>query len=80
MYCIYGLVILMGYSSFSVHFNEVLLYVRIQGLGEDVPRYLRWEGHIPNHRLSQTQINSLIDGFWKHCLSHSDIHSLVVRQ
>ena len=41
-------------------------------------RYLRWEGTVPNNRLSQTQVNSLITGFWKHALT-SDLNSLVVR-
>ena len=48
-----------------------------QGLGEEVPRYLRWEGRVPNHRFSQSQVNSLVTGFWKHALT-SDLSSLVV--
>jgi hypothetical protein len=48
-----------------------------QGLGEEIPLYLRWEGRVPNHRFSQSQVHSLVAGFWKHALT-SDLQSLVV--
>lgn len=49
----------------------------VQGLGEDVPRYLRWEGKVPNHRFSQSKVNTLISGFWKHQLT-SDLKTAAV--
>ena len=49
----------------------------LQGKGEDVPRYLRWEGSVPNRRFSQRQVNTLITGFWKHSLT-SDLQAIVV--
>lgn len=49
----------------------------VQGVGQDVPRYLRWEGQVPNHRLSQTKVNALISGFWKHQLT-SDLKTAAV--
>lgn len=49
----------------------------VQGLGEDVPRYLRWEGQVPNHRFSQNKVNILISGFWKHQVT-SDLKTVAV--
>ena len=56
---------------------EVMVCASLQGLGEGVPRYLRWEGEVPNHRFSQRQVNTLINGFWKYILT-SDLKPLAV--
>lgn len=54
----------------------ILLYIKYslkcpytQGVGENVPRYLKFEGDIKNRHITRSETNELINGFWHHRLT-----------
>ena len=40
-----------------------------QGMGENVPRYLRTEDKVKHRHLTQSEANLMINGFWHHRLT-----------
>ena len=46
-----------------------------QGVGSDVPRYLRATGQVKNRRIGRSEANKLINGFWQYRVSSAEVAS-----